>query len=120
MDSQELEKLLGKSQDDLLADWYNAELAREVGGESPDLVAGRADLRKLFQNWSRDNLAVLLCETWGYCEKRKAYGKTMELVAQVGEFLYSTLKMPLPLPFSLAVLIVMHGFDRFCDCPGDV
>ncbi|HJW30096.1 MAG TPA: hypothetical protein VJ508_12730, partial [Saprospiraceae bacterium] len=56
---------------------------------------------------------------WGYCQKRKTYGKTVQLVAQLGEFINSNLQMPMPIPFSLAVLIVMHGFDQFCHCEED-
>lgn len=116
METQDIEKLLKKSEDELLLDWFSAEMLAEVGGDFQDLASSPADMKKLFKKWSGDHLAEIVCIEWAYCQKRKTYGKTIELVTQLGEFIYSSIKTPFPVPFSLAVLIVMHGFDQFCDC----
>jgi hypothetical protein len=116
METQEIRELLKKSEDDLLSEWFNSELEAEVGGNLPDLAGKTPDLKKLFRKWSKDNLAELICVQWDYCQKRKSYGRTIELVTQLGQFIYTNMKMQLPIPFSLAVLLVMHGFDQFCDC----
>jgi hypothetical protein len=116
MERSEVKKLLGKSENDLLLEWFDAEMRDKVGGSAEDIAGITTNLSKLFSKWSITNLRDLVCSEWDYCDKRKKLGKSIELVAQLGEFIYSSLKMPGNVPFSLAVLIVMHGFDEFCGC----
>lgn len=107
---------LSRSEEELLREWYDIEVRQAVGGSAEDLVGTTGDLKKLFASWSKANLHQVLCHDWNYCAKRKKFGKSVELAAQLGEYIYSTLKLPVPLPFSLSVLIVMHGFDSLCEC----
>jgi hypothetical protein len=119
MEALEIEKLMKKSEEELLAEWFDVEMRQQLGGSADDVVGKPGDLSRLFKKWSSDNLRDMVCNDWGYCQKHKQYGKTIELVSQLGEFIYNSMKLPVPIPFSLAVLVVMHGFDQFCDCKED-
>jgi hypothetical protein len=116
METREIEKIMKKPEQELLAEWFDVEMRLELGSSAEDVVSKPGELRKLFKKWSGENLRDVICSDWDYCQKRKQFGKTVELVSQLGEFIYNSMKLPIPIPFSLAALVVMHGFDQFCDC----
>lgn len=113
MELTQIEALMQKPQPELLLDWYDEELKQAVGGSADDLVGVVGDLRQSFINWCRQTgLNDLLCNQWGYREKRKILIPA-HLALSLCEYLAGL--QGYHVPATTAVIIVLWAGDELCD-----
>jgi hypothetical protein len=113
MELEQIEGLMQKSDQELLLQWYDEELKETVGGSVEDLVGVMGNLRQSFLNWCQEvGLSDLLCERWGYREKKKILVPA-HLALSLCEYLVGM--QGYHVPATTAVIIVLWAGDELCD-----
>ncbi len=111
---QEIKKLLNKSEQKILLQWYDEELKKEVGGSVDDLVGTVDNLREAFMNWAEQvNLHSLLCSQWSFQAMKEKYKTRIHLTIAISELIATSQGYHAPL--TLAVIIVQWAGDKLCD-----
>jgi hypothetical protein len=97
MEKNDAAEIYRLPKDGLLLRWYDTELHRTTGigyDESQGLLD---DFARTFADWcGYHHLKQKICQDWGYCEKLKVYGRSLDLALALASFIAGERQCGLP------------------------
>ncbi len=113
---REVGDAFGRSEEDLLREWYEVQMRQAVGRSPADLRSlASQDVKASFLAWlDRQGFSDLICREWNYCAKRRDYQDPTFMAAAIADLLLAF--GGIAAPINVAVLCVKFYCDRLCKC----
>jgi hypothetical protein len=120
---EEVRKLMDMDEDELYAilgaQAFALERPTELQFMDFSSITKRIELGKALYGEYKQRMGEIICDEWGYCEKKKKYSGDItlmiELIPVVGAGFGFT-GISIGVAAVLSVLVFKHRLDKFCGC----